>query len=239
MKKLLILLFSLFFLSSPSVFAEDISDFQIEGMSIGDSLLDYMTEDEILEEIELNKDMYSHLKDPHKYAEVFLFKDFPTYDDGLSFYVINNLSDLYIADTNEKYILPAISESTLKNNSTNQYVGNKNKKFIILFIRGLITYNEDFDGCIQKRDEIADVLSKMFPNTDKWENVFALNADPSGDSKGDAITFRFASGGEISATCFDMEESFRMKKNYTEGLSVAIASTEILSWHGVDRDDKK
>ena len=49
MKKLLILLFSLFFLiSSPSIFADDISDFQIEGISIGDSLLDYMTEDEIM-----------------------------------------------------------------------------------------------------------------------------------------------------------------------------------------------
>ena len=55
MKKLLILLFS-FFLYSPSVFADDISDFQIEGISIGDSLLDYMTEDEILKEIELNYD---------------------------------------------------------------------------------------------------------------------------------------------------------------------------------------
>ena len=58
MKKLLALLFSLFFLSSPSVFADDISDFQIEGMSIGDSLLDYMTEDEILKEIERNLGNY-------------------------------------------------------------------------------------------------------------------------------------------------------------------------------------
>ena len=41
MKKTLILLVLLF---SSSVFAEDISDFQIEGMSIGDSLLDYVSE---------------------------------------------------------------------------------------------------------------------------------------------------------------------------------------------------
>ena len=49
MKKLLILLFSIFFLCSSSVFADDISDFQIEGISIGDSLLDYFSEEEILE----------------------------------------------------------------------------------------------------------------------------------------------------------------------------------------------
>ena len=52
MKKILVLLFSLFFLSSPYVFADDISDFQIEGISVGDSLLDYMTEDEILKWVE-------------------------------------------------------------------------------------------------------------------------------------------------------------------------------------------
>ena len=34
-------------LSSSSVLAEDISDFQIEGMSIGDSLLNYFSETEI------------------------------------------------------------------------------------------------------------------------------------------------------------------------------------------------
>ena len=74
MKKLLILLFAILFLSSPSVFADDISDFEIEGMSIGDSLLDYMTKDEILKEIEENKDMYSELNDPYKYVEVYLFQ---------------------------------------------------------------------------------------------------------------------------------------------------------------------
>ena len=41
-------LFTLFvLLFSSSVFAEDISDFEIEGMSIGDSLLDYFSEEDI------------------------------------------------------------------------------------------------------------------------------------------------------------------------------------------------
>ena len=47
MKKLLgIVVLGLMFISAPSK-ADDISDFEIEGMSIGDSLLDYMTEVEI------------------------------------------------------------------------------------------------------------------------------------------------------------------------------------------------
>ena len=80
MKKLLLLLISIFLLSSLSVFADDISDFQIEGMSIGDSLLDYMTEEEILEEIELNINDYLQLNEPYKYAEVYLFQNLQTYD---------------------------------------------------------------------------------------------------------------------------------------------------------------
>ena len=44
--KILLTLFVLFF--SPSVFADDISDFQIDGISIGDSLLDYFEKNEIL-----------------------------------------------------------------------------------------------------------------------------------------------------------------------------------------------
>ena len=47
MKKTLIILVLLF---SSSVVAEDISDFEIEGMSIGDSLLDYFSEEEIIKE---------------------------------------------------------------------------------------------------------------------------------------------------------------------------------------------
>ena len=48
--KILLTLFVLLF--SSSVFADDISDFQIEGMSIGDSLLDYFTKKEIQENLE-------------------------------------------------------------------------------------------------------------------------------------------------------------------------------------------
>lgn len=54
MKKTLIL-FVLFF--SSSVVAENISDFQIEGMSLGDSLLDYMSAKE-MEQVNNNKKYY-------------------------------------------------------------------------------------------------------------------------------------------------------------------------------------
>jgi len=203
MKKLLILLFSIFFLRSPSVFANDISDFTMEGMSIGDSLLDYMTKEEILEEIEKRKDLYQNFKEPNKYQEIYLFKDFPTYD-FVSFFI--------------------------KNNSTNEYVGNKNEKYTILSIYGSIDYINDFNSCIQKRDEIAGIISEMFPNAQKTENIFKHQADPSGDSTLDDISFRFDSGEEVEAECEDFDETFRIKKNWGEGLNISISSAEILSW---------
>ena len=49
MKKLSTYLFLVLFSFSAPSFADDISEFQIEGMSIGDSLLDYMSEEEIKE----------------------------------------------------------------------------------------------------------------------------------------------------------------------------------------------
>ena len=102
MKKLLALLFSLFFLSAPSVIADDISDFQIEGISIGDSLLDYMTEEEILKEIEENKGIYEFLKEPNKYIEVYKFDNLKIYNSGLSFFIKNNQTSKYITNKNEK-----------------------------------------------------------------------------------------------------------------------------------------
>ena len=47
--KILLTLFVLLF--SSSVFADDISDFQIEGMSIGDSALDFFNEKVIKESL--------------------------------------------------------------------------------------------------------------------------------------------------------------------------------------------
>ena len=202
MKKLLILLFSLFFLSSPSVFADDISDFQIEGISIGDSLLDYMTEDEILDAIE-NSERYYFLNEPNKFAEIYLKKDLLKYDD-LSVFI--------------------------KTESSNQYITNKNDKYAIHSVRGLINYIEDFDGCIVQRDEIVEVFPGMFPNTQKEEHKLIHAADPSGDSITDGVYLYFDSGASMSTVCIDYEETFRVEKNWADTLNVVIQNEEIISW---------
>ncbi len=201
-KKLLILLFSLFFLSSPSVFADDISDLSIEGVSIGGSLLDYMTEEEILEEIEFTKDWYSFLKEPNKYAEVNINQNFSKYD-WVSVFV--------------------------KNNNLNEYVSNKNEKYTILSIRGSIYYNEDFDNCIKERDEIVEIFSKILPSAEKSEYYEIHGGDPSGESIIDSVYLDLPYESS-SYTCTDWGESISSMNNWVDNLSIYLDTEEIIKW---------
>jgi len=80
------LIFFVLFFSFP-VFAGDISDFEIEGMSIGDSLLDYMSEKKIKTEMIRTRPMYNYLTE--EFGEAYLNKKFETYD-YLAIVVKNN-----------------------------------------------------------------------------------------------------------------------------------------------------
>ena len=84
MKKLSTYLFLILFSFSAPSFADDISEYQIEGISIGDSLLDHLSKEEIITEIESNKPGYNYLTD--EFGEVYLFGNFDIYDH-LSFMV--------------------------------------------------------------------------------------------------------------------------------------------------------
>ena len=83
-------------------FADKISDYQIEGISIGDSLLDHLSKEQIMTEIEINKTYYDYLTD--KFAEVYLFNKFEIYDH-LSFFVKPNDKSykIYLIKASIKY----------------------------------------------------------------------------------------------------------------------------------------
>ncbi len=76
------------------MFADDISDFQIEGISIGDSLLKYLDEDHIKEDIDYSiNELYNYKTE--EFAEIFLHKKTKNYD-LISFIVTNDLDKKYI-----------------------------------------------------------------------------------------------------------------------------------------------
>ena len=48
----------------------------------------------------------------------------------------------------------------------------------------------------------------------------------------DGVYFEHDSGAEIEAACINYEETFRIKRNWSDLLTVAITSEEITSWLG-------
>ena len=76
-------------------FADEISEYQIEGISIGDSLLDHLSKEEIINEIEANKSTYNYLTD--EFGEVYLSGNFEIYDP-ISFFVKPNDKNYIIYD---------------------------------------------------------------------------------------------------------------------------------------------
>ena len=69
--------------------ADDIRDFEIEEMSIGDSLLDHLTEDEII------NSKRNYFKDQRKYYVVAKFKNLKKYE----------VVDIYLKSGDKKYII--------------------------------------------------------------------------------------------------------------------------------------
>ncbi len=103
MQKLSTYLFLIFFSFSVPSFADDISDFQIEGMSVGDSLLDYFSKKEIKDNTEIG--YYTNNK--YTPVEFFQLSSFKTYDSvGLRYktddkkYIIVGISGVLFCEKN-------------------------------------------------------------------------------------------------------------------------------------------
>ena len=97
MKKLSAYLFLILFSFSAPSFADDISEYQIEGISIGDSLLDYMSEEEIITGIENNKYMYNYTTD--EFGQVYKY-------DGLQTYY---MMSFFVKPADKNFIIYAIT----------------------------------------------------------------------------------------------------------------------------------
>ena len=79
MKKLSTYLFLILFSFSAPSFADDLSEYEIEGISLGDSLLDHLSKEEIITQIEHNKPTYNYLTD--EFGEVYLPGKYKDYDN--------------------------------------------------------------------------------------------------------------------------------------------------------------
>ena len=170
MKKLSTYLFLLLFSFQTPSWADDISDFQIEGISLGDSLLNYFSEKEIEDNI-----LRTSFKNK-KYTKFEMYKhdSFKTYETVQVFFKTND------------------------------------EKYKIYFVSGaLFDENINIKNC-KKKDEIAEEISKSIKDVKiNDEGIYSHPTDKSGESKVNASTFRFLSGGYIKVTCVDYSKEIR------------------------------
>ena len=201
MKKTLLLLFSLFFVNSPAVLAEEFTyeeeklrNFEVLGMSIGDNALDFMPEVDIFYEIEkhikLNK--YSNRKEPNKFLEITLFRQEDYLYDRASVFIKNTIP----------------------------------RDYTIYGLRGTRYYIEDFDACVKRRNQIVKILTDFFPDAETGSGV---------DEDNEGITDTFSIGyiaknRIIDVFCSDLEETYRLKNNFTEGLTFVVRNKEFSDW---------
>ena len=172
--------------------ADELSDFEVLGMSIDDNLLNFITEDEILDEIDKRKTLnrYSHLKEPNKFLEITVLKQENDLYDGAEVFIKN----------------------TIPRDNT------------IHGIRGYRYYIEDFDACIKKRNQIAEILTNFFPEA-KTGSLITEDKNK--------ITDNFSIGNLeriIDVNCIDLEETYRLKHNFKEGLEFVIRNKEFSDW---------
>ena len=193
-KKLPLLLLSLFFLNSSSVFADDFSNFQVVDIAVGDSLLDFMAEDEIIVGIEKLKELnrYSNLKEPNKFFEITVPKQEDYLYDGATVFIKNTIPSDYT----------------------------------IYGLRGYRYYIEDFDACIKRRNQIVEILTDFFPDAETGSLI---------DEDNEGITDTFSIGyiaknRIIDVFCKDLEETYRLKNNFREGLTFVIRNKEFSDW---------
>ena len=87
--------------------------YTIESISLGDSLLDYMSRNEIKEEFKRTNFLYQYLKNPNKFGQVYLYEgNFKNYDylsfavkpDDKDYKIYAVLGSLEYNDINECYV---------------------------------------------------------------------------------------------------------------------------------------
>jgi len=131
MKKLSTYLFLILLSFSAPSFADDISEYQFEGISIGDSLLDHLSKEEIIAEIERTKSGYNNLTED--FGEVYLEGNFDNYDH-LSFFVKPKDKHYTIysitgtIDYDEKFEICLVKQKEIEKEFSKIYKNTKKKK---------------------------------------------------------------------------------------------------------------
>ncbi len=185
MKKFLVALVLIINLQSWTI-SDDAIDFEIEGLSIGNSMLDYFSQSEI------NRSKKSEYKYGEEFATLsFIKKSFEVYDKVQIHY---KLSDDY---------------------------------YKIYGLVGVLYFEENFNDCLKKKDEIVSSISVSYKNLKK-ENYDRRKhaADKSGNSYTHDTIFFFSDGNYLNVSCYDWSKEKNIENKWFDNLKVSIIDKE-------------
>ena len=186
--------------------ANDITEFEIEGMSVGESLLNYLTEKEI--KLFINSPNSMAYKD-NKYVAVTTHASYDKFSTPPD-------NDPY-ADTKDNY----------------DYVGviikPNDKDYIIYEISAYLNFPNDFEGCKNKKDEIVLSISSYFNNIEKETETSPHNYDKSGESISYDTWFYF-DNGYVSAHCENWSEKLTKENGWDDKLKVRIIDKKFMNF---------
>lgn len=183
MKKLLLILIITFSFQTLTN-ADDIRDFEMEGMSIGDSALNYFSK-EIIDE---KKNIGFVYEDKSFYAVTFYERDsFNTYD---------------------------AVQLHLKANDPN---------YIIFSIAGRIYFENNYNDCVKKMDDILPDLKTIFKEASFYDDgTLVWKDNKNRDVKTKSYYLNLKSGDDVALECYDQPSD----ANITDALNLAIDSKE-------------
>jgi len=160
MQKSLIILVFLF---SLSVFAEDISDFQIEGISVGDSALEHFSLDKILT---AKEDIYCDVSDKNHcnkfYSATFWLEKFKSYD-AIRYHAKNKDKKHIIYSINGEIDYPNNIEECLRQRAAILKSISENTKNLNAVYEGTFNHGADKSGKTK-----VTTTDFEFPNRDRF-----------------------------------------------------------------------
>ena len=201
-KRFLMILVLGLFLITPSQ-ADDIRDFQIEGMSVGDSLLDYFSEEKIEEE---------------KNTEyVFRYKDNRFVNLGVGYgsaFPLSKSQELEMYDELGVVIKP------------------NDKSYKIYSISGEIFCEKDINICFSKKDEILSELKDFFGNqAELYTYKDKHSVDTTGNSIVYGNRFSFKQTKDIvSLNIYQWGNEILTEKDWAHSVKLSISLEEFYNF---------
>ena len=100
----------------------------------------------------------------------------------------------------------------------------KNNKFIIHKLKGLIIYSNNIKDCYSKKNEITKDLSVLFKDKE-WEN-----SEYKDDDGFFSFSLKSLEEGTVSISCYDWSNQITEEKKWSDNLRVTIETKEYTKW---------